>query len=127
MRRRMLGTLMAALASLLLGAASAEAASPTFPYEDAVDFCRGNVTRPTALNEDRSILCYDGLVLSSKDFLPIKELKEHGLFVIRSKGGYTDTALYAAFLLRKKNPTVVAYDYCFSACAHYFLIATDRA
>jgi hypothetical protein len=115
------------LGLLVCGLGSAGASSEPFPYEDAVTYCRGNVPRPAALNDDRSILCYDGDILSYRDFSLLKRLKDNGLFVVRSRGGFLSEALHAGRLLRERNPIVVVYDYCFSGCASFLLIATDRA
>jgi hypothetical protein len=103
----------------------ASAASETFAYESAVEYCRGNVTRPIALSDDRRILCFDGDIFD-QDFSLIENLKENGLFVVRSFGGSIDTAIPLAGLLRNRNAIVVVYDYCISACASYLFIATDR-
>jgi hypothetical protein len=122
--------MFAALCGLLFGSllcdiSGACAASEVFPYENAVTYCRGEVTRPVALSDDRSILCFDGDILD-QDFSPIEKLKDNGLFVVRSFGGITDTAIVLARLLREKNAIVVIYDYCVSACADYLFIATDQ-
>jgi hypothetical protein len=114
------------LGSLHCVTSHARAASETFAYESAVEYCRGNVTRPIALSDDRTILCFDGAIFD-QDFSPIERLKENGLFVVRSFGGSTATAIAVANLLRDKNAIVVVYDYCVSACAHYLLIATDQS
>jgi hypothetical protein len=113
------------LGSLSCATSHARADSGTFAYESAVAYCRGNVTRPIALSDDRTILCFDGAIFD-QDFSPIERLKENGLFVVRSPGGSAATAIAVANLLRAKNPVVVVYDYCVSACAHYLLIATDQ-
>jgi hypothetical protein len=46
--------------------------------------------------------------------------------VMRSPGGNAPRAMNLSNILRDKNATVVVYDYCFSACANYFLIASSR-
>jgi hypothetical protein len=113
------------LGSLNCAISHAPAASETFAYESAVAYCRGNVTRPIALSDDRTTLCFDGGI-SNQDFSPIERLKENGLFVVRSPGGSVAAAIAVANLLRDKNAIVVVYDYCISACAHYLLIASDQ-
>jgi hypothetical protein len=113
------------LGSLNCAISYARAASEIFAYESAVEYCRGNVTRPIALSEDRTILCFDGGIFN-QDFSAIESLKENGLFVVRSPGGSTATAIALAGLLHDKNAIVVVYDYCISACAHYLFIATDH-
>jgi hypothetical protein len=50
-----------------------------------------------------------------------------GLFVVRSPGGDIGVAGTLANLLRDRRATVVVYDYCFSACASYLLMATAKA
>jgi hypothetical protein len=40
--------------------------------------------------------------------------------------GETIAAIKLAAVLERKQATVVVYDYCLSACASYFFIATDR-
>lgn len=113
------------LAPLICAISHAHAASETFAYESAVAYCRGNVTRPIALSDDLSILCFDGGIFD-QDFSAVENLKKNGLFVVRSPGGDVKTAIALAGLLHDKNAIVVVYDYCVSACAHYLLIATDQ-
>jgi hypothetical protein len=112
--------------SLICEIGSANAASERFPYESAVEYCRGNVTRPVALNDDRTIVCFDGEIIDDQDLSTVENLKENGLFIVRSSGGSRTTAIALAGLLRDRNAIVVVYDYCNSACASYLFIATDR-
>jgi hypothetical protein len=105
---------------------TASAASEKFVYEDAVEYCRGNVTRPIALSDDQSILCFDGEITSDQDLSSVKNLKENGLFVVRSPGGSAVTAMDLAYLVRDRHAIVVVYDYCISACTAYLFVATDQ-
>jgi len=91
-----------------------------------LEYCRGNVTRPIALSDDQSILCFDGWITLGQDFSSVKNLKENGLFVVRSFGGSIITATALADLLHERHAIVVVYDYCNSACANYLFIATDQ-
>jgi hypothetical protein len=93
-------------------------------YYRAVEYCRREVSRPMALSSDRRILCFDGLVDSDMDVSLAKELGENGLFVVRSFGGSIISAIALSDLLRERRATVVIYDYCLSACASYFFIAS---
>jgi hypothetical protein len=104
----------------------ASAASETFAYEGAVEYCRGNVTRPIALSDDQSILCFDGEIINGQDLSSVKNLKENGLFVVRSPGGSPVTAIALADLVRDRRAIVVVYDYCISACAAYLFVTTDQ-
>jgi hypothetical protein len=105
------------------------AGQPDFaPYARAVEFCRGIAKRPMALDLDKRVLCFDGIVRSSTVDLELAgKLSPNGLFVVRSYGGELPTAIELADLLRDRHATVVAYDYCFSACASFLLIASDEA
>jgi hypothetical protein len=110
------------------GAETSRAQQPDFGvYARAVDFCRGNVKRPMALDFDKRVLCFDGDVLEEQDISLAKALTEKGLFVVRSFGGESRTAMALADLLRERRATVVAYDYCLSACANFLLVATAEA
>jgi hypothetical protein len=111
--------------SLFCKITGVDAAAGTFPYESAIEYCRGNVTRPIALSDDRGILCFDGDILDH-DFSPVEKLKENVLFVVRSPGGHIENAIALARLVRDRNAIVVVYDYCVSACAVYLFIATDQ-
>jgi hypothetical protein len=94
-------------------------------YEAAVSYCRGNAGQIT-VNEDKSIFCFDGLVMPASDVSMLQALGPNGLFVVRSKGGNARDALRMSELLEEKQVTVVLYDYCISACAHFFFVASGR-
>jgi hypothetical protein len=95
-------------------------------YALAVEYCRGNVERLLSLSADHQTLCFDGPVERDLDLSQVRDLKEHGLFVVRSPGGFADPAIEISNLLDAKRATVVAYDYCLSACASFFFIASGR-
>jgi hypothetical protein len=95
------------------------------PYAAAVDYCRSMVGQLT-LNDDRSIFCFDGLVSPDRDASSLIALNDGGLFVVRSQGGSGTDAIKIATLLGEKRATVVIYDYCISACAHFFFVASAR-
>lgn len=78
------------------------------------------------LSPDKSVLCYDGPVPFAMDLTPFHDLSDGGVFVVRSLGGNAVSSVKAANVLRAKNATVVIYDYCFSACANSFFVATHR-
>jgi hypothetical protein len=80
-----------------------------------------------ALDLDKRVLCFDGDVLEQQDISLAKDLAEKGLFVVRSFGGESRTAMALADLLRGRRAIVVAYDYCTSACASYLLVASAAA
>jgi hypothetical protein len=124
------GRLFAALALLMLlsaGVAHGEdEASDSGIYHLAVDYCRASVPRPMALSSDQRVLCLDGWVDDGMDLSAARDLKEFGLFVVRSLGGHDATAVALAHMLRDRHATVVIYDFCISACANYFFIASDQ-
>jgi hypothetical protein len=97
------------------------------PYYHAVEYCLGRVKRPLTLDLDQRVLCFDGLLAPEVDISPANRLRPNGLFVIRSPGGDISVATALADILREKNATVVVYDYCFSACASYLLLASRAA
>jgi hypothetical protein len=105
---------------------NAGASSATFAYESAVEYCRGDIARPIALSDDHGILCFDGQIINDQDLSSVKNLKENGLFVVRSPGGSAKTAIALADLLRDRSAIVVVYDYCISACASYLFVTTDQ-
>jgi hypothetical protein len=96
-------------------------------YARAVDFCRGNVKRPMALDPDKRILCFDGEITLELDLSVAIALGPNGLFVVRSIGGIGRTAIALANMMRDRRATVVVYDLCFSACASFLLVASDEA
>jgi hypothetical protein len=96
-------------------------------YVRAVEFCRGQVKRPMALDLDQRVLCFDGQLFPEQNISLAKALEENGLFVVRSRGGDINTAIDLADLLLERRATVVVYDYCLSACASYLLMASTKA
>lgn len=76
------------------------------------------------LSPDKKILCFNGEIGANVDLSLANELEKDGFFVVRSPGGRTKSAMELSDLLRDRHATVIAYDYCFSACAEYFLIAS---
>jgi len=76
------------------------------------------------LSPDNQILCFDGTITEGLDVSLAKDLKEDGLFVVRSPGGYPDPSVALSDIVRDRHATVVVYDYCFSACAGFFLVAS---
>jgi hypothetical protein len=83
-------------------------------------------THSIMLSKDRMVLCFDGKIEHDLDIGIFNNLKDRGLFVIRSAGGYPDVAMAFANILRAKDATVILYDYCLSACANYVLVASNR-
>ena len=119
---------LCALAFVGLGSETSRAQQPDVGvYARAVEFCRGIVKRPMALDLDKRVLCFDGEILSETDVSLASALRANGLFVVRSFGGGAYSAMALADLIRDRRATVVVYDYCFSACASYFLVASDEA
>jgi hypothetical protein len=108
------------------GACAQEQAFDRERYYRAVEYCR-QYAWPGRLNlsPDRQILCFSGAI-SQKDMdvSLARDLKENGLFVVRSFGGFPSPAITLSNLVRDRHATVVVYDFCFSACAEYFLIAS---
>ncbi len=80
-----------------------------------------------ALDLDNRVLCFDGEILMAQDISIANGLVEKGLFVVRSFGGESSTAMALADVLRDRHATIVAYDYCISACASYLLVASAEA
>jgi hypothetical protein len=93
----------------------------------AAEYCRGKVSRPLALSPDHQLLCFDGDVTADLDVSLAKGLVANGLVVMRSLGGAEEPAIALSNIIRDLHATVVVYDYCFSACALFFLIASDQA
>jgi hypothetical protein len=93
-------------------------------YAHAVEFCRGNVTRPMALDLDKRVLCFDGQLQSGEDVSIANDLEADGLFVVRGSGGDIASAIRLSDLLQSRRATVVVYDYCLSTCASYLLFAS---
>jgi hypothetical protein len=101
-----------------------EAATDRERYYRAVQYCRGDVPRPIALSADGQILCFDGPVPTNLDMSVANDIKENGLFVARSPGGDGGPAARLSDVVRDRHATVVIYDFCNSACAMFFLIAS---
>lgn len=109
-------------------AANAEQSIPeNFPYESAVEYCRGSVARPIALSDDKSIACFNGGIAHDLDISLLEGLRENGRFVVRSSGGDIEKAIALANLLHDKRAIVIVHDFCISACASYLLIASEQA
>jgi hypothetical protein len=77
------------------------------------------------LNDDGSVLCFDGQITQDLDVSPVNGLSAGGLFVVRSPGGYRGPAMQIATILESKAATVVIYDYCISACAKFIYASVD--
>jgi hypothetical protein len=112
---------------LCSGHSSAEQDFDRESYYRAAEYCRGNVSRPMAVSPDGQVLCFDGEVTDDLDVSPARDLKENGVFVVRSRGGDPDTAVALSDIVLERGATVVVHDYCFSACASFFLIASHRS
>jgi hypothetical protein len=97
-------------------------------YYRAVEFCRGAHVFPGSmlLSPDKLILCFDGVIARDMDVSAAKDLGDNGLFVVRSPGGYPGPAMTLSDIVRDRHGTVVVYDDCISACALFFLIASDQ-
>lgn len=125
-RTKALGPLVS-IALLLSCSAGAVAQQQDFDREAfycAVEFCRGDVSRPMAISADQELLCFDGRFDKDMDLSSVAKLREGGLFVIRSSGGEIVPAIALSNLLRDRHAIVVVYDYCLSACANYAVIAS---
>lgn len=123
-----LRVVIAASTAMLLSLVAARAQKADFSeYHRAADYCRGDVARPIALSPDRRIVCFDGTIAAEQDYSVLKALNDRGLFVVRSRGGDLFTAMDLADAVRDRHATVVVYDYCFSACASYLLVASAKA
>src|SRR5579872_63909 len=96
-------------------------------YTRAAEFCRGEVKRPFALDHDQRVLCFAGYITHELDISAAKTLRPNGLFVVRSTGGDVAVAIALADILRDQHATVIVYDYCFSACASFLLLASHEA
>lgn len=95
-------------------------------YYRAVDICRRITKRPMALDLDKRVLCFDGQILTGLDVSIAERLEDGGLFVVRSLGGSSISAINLAEVLWERHATVVVYDYCFSACASFLLVASTK-
>jgi hypothetical protein len=95
-------------------------------YARAVEYCRGTVERPMALDLDKHVLCFDGQIFPELDISIATRLEYGGLAVVRSFGGDQLSAITLAEAFRERHATVVVYDYCLSACASFLLVASTK-
>jgi hypothetical protein len=102
----------------------------------AVAFCKKAVfdtqrwSTAIVLNDSKSVVCFSGeisLTYRDRDMAKLRDLKQGGIFVVRSPGGTVAHAMTIGNLLRDKGASVVAYEFCLSACADFVLLATDTA
>lgn len=91
----------------------------------AVNYCL-SYRNSVKISDDHTTLCFDGEIDADQVSAPFRQLKQNGFFVTRSPGGYDNVAINLSNILREKNATVIIYDYCLSACANYFLIASFK-
>ncbi len=108
-----------------LAASLDSARSESDRISSAANYClsyRNSVT----ISDDHTILCFDGKIDLDQASAPFHQLKQNGFFIVRSPGGAPHVAINLSNILRKKNATVIIYDYCLSACANYFLIASFK-
>jgi hypothetical protein len=80
-----------------------------------------------ALDLDRRVLCLDGDTFPDEDISLAERLQEGGIFVARTTGFASDTAIKLAEVLRAKRAKVVVYEVCLSTCASYLLFASATA
>jgi hypothetical protein len=116
---RCLGALLAAIVPL--GAAHSD--NNVVPL--ALDYC-SNHQHTVKLKEDFSVLCFDTEIPQDLYWDNFHKLKNNAVFVIRSMGGDGISAMKAADILLEKHATVVVYDYCLSACAAAFFVASKE-
>jgi len=93
--------------------------------QQALDYCRRS-SQSIQLSEDKSVLCFDGFIAQKPDMTPFRDLRHDGYFVVRSPGGFLEPAVDISNMLRVKTAEVVIYDYCLSACANYFFVASSQ-
>ncbi len=125
-RRIAVRKLLCLLSILLVSATFHEAAySELNEFSSAANYCL-NYRNSTKLSDDRTVLCFDGPIIPDRDTTAFLDLKQGGFFVMRSPGGYGPLAVELSNTLREKNATVILYDYCLSACANYFLVASSK-
>src|SRR5262245_21560693 len=111
---------------VLTSTALHEAASFEFDkLSYAANYC-SNYKDAIKLSEDRTILCFDGRITADRDVTAFYELKHNGFFVVRSPGGFASVGIVLSNILLEKNAAVIIYDYCLSACANYFFIASSK-
>jgi hypothetical protein len=110
------------------GPCAAQAIESTFAaaVTDCRRYPRASVSATSIhLNDDGSVLCFDGQITKDLDVSPVNGLGAGGLFVVRSPGGYRGPAMQIATMLESKAATVVIYDYCISACAKFIYASVD--
>jgi hypothetical protein len=133
--------IIALISLLILSSASARSdtamRSSDAGIAKAVDYCSDQLPGPSihyhlrsativSMNDDRTVLCFDGTLDNDLDRSPFELLQERGFLVIRSLGGYMHVAMPLSNILRAKDITVIIRDFCFSACANAFFVATQR-
>ena len=91
----------------------------------ALNYCQ-KFNNTIKLSDDRAILCFDGPITANRNADAFHQLEQNGFFVIRSTGGFAPVGIILSNILQEKGATVIVYDYCLSACANYFLIASSR-
>jgi len=113
--------------AILLSVSSVQARAHTADdtRQRAIDYCR-RYFQVIRLSEDSMVLCFDGFIGKKPDMTPFNNLRDNGYFVVRSTGGYLEPAVEISEVLREKKAKVVIYDYCLSACANYFFVASDE-
>jgi hypothetical protein len=121
---RHFGLLALCLVSAALEPVRAQEATPR-SYSHAVEYCRGNVQRPMALDPAKQILCFDGKMLPG-DNSSVQQLEPGGLFVVRGHGTDAGAAISLANAVHDRRATVVIYDYCLDACASYLFVASAK-
>jgi hypothetical protein len=116
----------AAAGFLLLSTSVAIADSDPIPpaIAAAVEYCTQFAAG--SANDDPAKMCFDGEFFKDMDLNWVEKLADGGIFVIRSRGGFIESALRLAEMLYRKNAIVVLRGYCLSACANYLLPATRR-
>jgi hypothetical protein len=79
------------------------------------------------LSQDKRVLCLDGVISSDLNVSIAAGLADHGVAIVRSRGGDAERAVQLANLLRDRNAVVVIRDFCFYACASFVLLASSEA
>jgi hypothetical protein len=108
--------------ALLIVLLAQEARAESDEGGHAIDYCR-HFPSTVRLSDDGTILCFDGPIELDTDLSIFHRLKKRGYFVMRSAGGYPRESMLLANILREKDALIVLYDYCFSACANFVLVA----
>lgn len=93
------------------------------PYARAAEYCRGEAAPPIALSQDKRVLCLDGVISSDLNLSIAADLADHGVAVVRSRGGDPELAVQLANMLRDRNAVVVVRDFC----ASFILLASSEA